>query len=70
MLMRDRTRFGGYNNYFNHIIKRQLAIILLPINKLVETRCDYLHIALGYRTPIQSQEDYYNKSENTLQNVA
>ncbi len=30
----------------------------------------YLHSAHGYRTPIQAQEDYYKKREDTLLNAA
>ncbi len=26
----------------------------------------YLHSALGYLTPVQTKEDYYKKSENTI----
>lgn len=31
---------------------------------------NYLHSAHGYRTPIQAEEDYYKKREDTLPNVA
>jgi putative transposase len=31
---------------------------------------NYLHSAHGYRTPVQAQEDYYKRKENTLLNAA
>lgn len=30
----------------------------------------YIHSALGCRTPVQAQEDYYKKREDTLLNAA
>jgi len=27
---------------------------------------NYLHSALGYHTPVQTKEDYYKESENTI----
>jgi len=30
----------------------------------------YLHSVHGYHTPVQTEEDYYKKSENTLLNAA
>ena len=43
--------------------------ILLPIKNLVKTQRSYLHSALGYRTPIQAEDEYY-KNHNSHLNAA
>ncbi len=34
------------------------------------SNCNGLHSALGYRTPVQAEEDYCKKSEDSLLNAA
>jgi len=43
----------------------------LELDKWVDYyNMSYLHSAHGYHTPIQAQEDYYKKREDTLLNAA
>ena len=44
--------------------------IQFPIKKLVKTRCGYLHIVHGYRTPVQAEVEHYKYSDENLFNAA
>jgi putative transposase len=45
--------------------------VSLELDKCVQIyNRNYLHSALGYRTPMQSQNEYYRTKQYTLQNAA